>query len=129
MRSGIRDFLCLLVFGLLAGALLGTDSVDNPPREKRGLIAVPCAALGFALFHGLQYYLAFPALDQSIRTFPQALWLFCAGAWFGFIYFLMRPAFKNGNPLRGVLLFSFGIVGYESLAARSGGKPISLKAR
>jgi hypothetical protein len=111
VKSSIRDGSALAVFGLLAGVFFGTRSAIAEPSRKSGLLAVPLCALGFALFHGAQYYLAFPALDQSIDNMVTILWLLGTGGWIGFMYFILNPRIKKYGWALNVLFFTIVLVG------------------
>ncbi len=113
IKSSIRDGSSLVVFGLLTGVFFGTKSTITEPARKNGLLAVPLCALGFALFHGMQYYLTFPALDQSIDNIVTILWLLGTGGWIGFMYFLIKPRIKKYGRVFNILFFTVVLVGID----------------
>ncbi len=113
VQNGIRDFISLVIFGLLSGILLGTKSIIKDSNKKNDLLVIPFTAISFAIFHGAQYYLTNPALDQSIKNIYQILWLLSTGGWIGFMYMLLKPQIKNFNPILNSLFFAVIIIGID----------------
>jgi hypothetical protein len=113
IKSAIRDASAFAVFGSLAGILFGSKTAISEPGRKNGPLAVALCALGFALFHGIQYRLAFPAIETSMNSGFSVLWLLCAGGWIGFMYLLMIPGIKKRGRYFNVLFFTVAVVGID----------------
>lgn len=113
VQNGIRDSIAMTMFGLLAGSLLGTKSIIKDSNKKNDLLVIPITAISFAIFHGVQYYITFPALDQSIKNIYQILLLLCTGGWIGFMYKLLKSQIKNFNPILSSLFFAVIVVGID----------------
>ncbi|MDF2593742.1 MAG: hypothetical protein K0R69_83 [Clostridia bacterium] len=117
LRSGVRDLLCLSLFGLTAGLLLCKNDNGKITRKPSSLLSVIFIGVFFAFFHGIQYYFTFESISayQRVSHFTDVLWLLAFGAWIGFMYYILSPGIKLKNRYLGALFFSYFIFGTDWL--------------
>lgn len=117
LRSGIRDLLCLSIFGLVAGIFLSKSDDTKIKRTSISLLSIPIVALFFASFHGAQFYFTFKPISayQKISSFTDIMWLLTFGAWVGFMYYLFSPGIKFKNKYLKAAFFAYFIFGTDWL--------------
>jgi hypothetical protein len=94
VTSGVRDLISLTVFGILAGLCFTTKAVDSD-RKGESLGVMLYTSVLFALFHGIQYFFTFKAIEQHIDDIFTVVWLLSTGAWIGIMYYYLSPKIEN----------------------------------
>jgi hypothetical protein len=116
VSSGVRDCVSLGTFGTMAGILFYSRD-KAPVADDISFVVIIPVSIFFALFHQAQFYFTFPEVNQHVYDVRGVVWLFAAGAWIGFMYYVFRLSGKS--TLRRVVYFSVNLFGINWLLYNS----------